>query len=218
MSSVFSIDNPDLVIGFLGTGAIAEAMITGLFDVANFKGSVIVTKRNAERSSRLASKYQSLKVAESNQALVDQSHALVFAVLPTQRVGPIAMHPPNEELEQFFNSLGNVVAVEDEPHFDLMSTASSVMATFFEWAATVVSWMESQGFNDEAATRYTSSLYEALTTILVDTSAEELKQLAEESSTEGGLNEQFLKHNRDEGFFDSTRLGLDAIAERIKNY
>ena len=75
-------------LGFLGTGAIAEAMVHGLAHHAGYDAPILLSPRSQERSRRLAQRYETVDVAESNQALVDASQTVVVAVLPptTQEV------------------------------------------------------------------------------------------------------------------------------------
>ncbi|MEM6702293.1 MAG: NAD(P)-binding domain-containing protein [Acidobacteriota bacterium] len=69
-------------LGFLGTGAIAEAMVHGLVGHAGYDGPIVLSPRSRERSSRLAGQYETVVVAESNQSLVDACGTVVVAVLP----------------------------------------------------------------------------------------------------------------------------------------
>ena len=71
-------------LGFIGTGAIAEAMVEGLCGVGGFTGQILVSERSRERSARLAERHGNVRVCEDNQALVDDSDWVVIAVLPDQ--------------------------------------------------------------------------------------------------------------------------------------
>ena len=73
-------------LGFIGTGAIAEAMIDGLCGVGGFDGEIMVSRRSAARSARLADRHSSVQVIDDNQALVDGCDWVVIAVLPDQAV------------------------------------------------------------------------------------------------------------------------------------
>ena len=73
-----------MIIGFLGTGAITEAIIRGLYDVANYEQTILVSKRSVTRSSQLAEDYPRLRVIEEHRRLVEESDWLVISVLPEQ--------------------------------------------------------------------------------------------------------------------------------------
>ncbi len=71
-------------IGFLGTGAIAEVMIEGLVTVGAFDGDILVSRRSQDRSLELSERHASVRVAATNQAVVDDSDIVVVSVLPDQ--------------------------------------------------------------------------------------------------------------------------------------
>ncbi len=71
-------------IGFIGTGAIAEAMIDGLCGPAGHDEQILVSERSRERSARLASKFETVSTAADNQRIVDESDLVVISVLPGQ--------------------------------------------------------------------------------------------------------------------------------------
>lgn len=71
-------------IGFIGTGAISEAMIRGMVGCANHAEPIFVSKRSATRSARLGEDFQNVTVIDDNQEIVDQSDWVVLAVLPSQ--------------------------------------------------------------------------------------------------------------------------------------
>lgn len=71
-------------LGFIGTGAIAEAVITGMLTSKSFGGTVLVSQRNEARSSKLASRFDQVVIAADNQSLVDESECVFVSVLPEQ--------------------------------------------------------------------------------------------------------------------------------------
>lgn len=74
-------------IGFVGTGAIAEALIVGLLSSGSQlvkDSSIRISRRNAQRSNRLKELYPNIEVVDSNQEIADQSDWNFIAVLPEQ--------------------------------------------------------------------------------------------------------------------------------------
>lgn len=71
-------------IGFIGTGDIASALITGFCErAANVPYPFVVSPRNAQKSAVLAKKYPDrVTVAASMQEVVDRSDWVVISVLP----------------------------------------------------------------------------------------------------------------------------------------
>lgn len=73
-----------MIIGFLGTGVITEAIIRGLYDVAHYEGTILVSRRSEERSQRLSETYPDVRVVDQNRDLAEQSDWIVVSVLPEQ--------------------------------------------------------------------------------------------------------------------------------------
>ena len=71
-------------LGFIGTGAITEHVITGLILHGGFEQPIIVSERSRERSSRLADRFSNITVEANNQAIIDQVEMVFIATLPEQ--------------------------------------------------------------------------------------------------------------------------------------
>ncbi|MGI9519669.1 MAG: NAD(P)-binding domain-containing protein [Pirellulaceae bacterium] len=69
-------------LGFIGTGAIAESVITGLIRHAGFDGEVFISERTAARSQRLADQFANVGIETDNQSIVDGSQWVFLSVLP----------------------------------------------------------------------------------------------------------------------------------------
>lgn len=69
-------------LGFIGVGAIAEALITGLCAGGEQRGNFLLSPRNARLSHGLAERFPFVKVAAENQAVVDGSDIVFLAVTP----------------------------------------------------------------------------------------------------------------------------------------
>lgn len=70
-------------LGFVGTGEITSAIVTGLSSSSAECSSIRVSPRNAEKAAELASRFAAVSVASSNQDVVDSSDVVVLAVRPT---------------------------------------------------------------------------------------------------------------------------------------
>ena len=71
-----------MTLGFLGTGAITSAMVTGLSSGGDAPHSILLSPRNAATAAELAARFPGVRVAPSNQAVVDGSETVVTAVRP----------------------------------------------------------------------------------------------------------------------------------------
>ena len=69
-------------LGVIGVGAIAEAIVTGLCEGQDAETSIHLSPRGAARASRLAARYPSVRVAESNQAAVERAEVVLLCVRP----------------------------------------------------------------------------------------------------------------------------------------
>jgi pyrroline-5-carboxylate reductase len=68
-------------LGFLGTGAITEAVITGLGAAPDAPG-IVVSPRSATRSSALAARFANVAIAPDNQTVLDRADTVVLALRP----------------------------------------------------------------------------------------------------------------------------------------
>ena len=71
-------------LGFIGTGVITEAIITGLTRSDYPASDIFVSLRNRQVSERLVKMSPKVHVLDDNQAIVDQSDIIFLAVLPQQ--------------------------------------------------------------------------------------------------------------------------------------
>ncbi len=69
-------------IGFVGTGAISEAMVRGLLATPAYAHEIHLSPRSAEISARLAAEFPAVHVAGDNQQVVDRSEIVVLAIRP----------------------------------------------------------------------------------------------------------------------------------------
>ena len=69
-------------LGFIGTGALTSAIVTGLKSVADNSVSVLLSPRNEAIAASLASRYSDVRVAADNQAVLDNCDTIMLAVRP----------------------------------------------------------------------------------------------------------------------------------------
>ncbi|UXN64145.1 pyrroline-5-carboxylate reductase [Phyllobacterium sp. A18/5-2] len=69
-------------LGFVGTGAITEAVVTGLMKSRTNISAVTVSPRSAHVASRLAGKFPLVRVGVDNQDVVDSADIVFLAVRP----------------------------------------------------------------------------------------------------------------------------------------
>ena len=70
-----------MTLGIIGVGTIASAVVEGL-QTTSARCPIVLSPRNEQRASLLASKFAEVQVAPTNQAVLDASEILVVAVRP----------------------------------------------------------------------------------------------------------------------------------------
>ncbi len=69
-------------LGFIGTGVITEAIVTGLLRANADIDRIIVSERTRETSHRLAALSPKISIDGNNQSIIDKSDIVVLAVRP----------------------------------------------------------------------------------------------------------------------------------------
>ncbi|TPN76164.1 F420-dependent NADP oxidoreductase [Mesorhizobium sp. CU2] len=69
-------------LGFVGTGALSSAIVTGLKSLPGETTPVAVSPRNEEIAADLAQRFPDVRVAADNQAVLDQCDTVMLAVRP----------------------------------------------------------------------------------------------------------------------------------------
>jgi len=73
-----------MILGFIGTGGITEAIVMGLCNHGGHDTPILVSRRNRARSGKLAETFDLVEVVDDNQDIVDRSDWVVISVLPGQ--------------------------------------------------------------------------------------------------------------------------------------
>jgi len=68
-------------LGFVGSGTITAAIIDGL-GAAKADVAIVLSPRNADVAAALAARHSNVRVADSNQTVLDESEMVVIAVRP----------------------------------------------------------------------------------------------------------------------------------------
>lgn len=70
------------MIGFIGTGEITKAVVTGLSTMDGEKPDIVVSPRNAEIAAELAGRFANVEIAASNQDVIDRCDTICLALRP----------------------------------------------------------------------------------------------------------------------------------------
>ncbi len=129
--------------------------------------------------------------------------------------GPVPISPPNKKIKAFFDKLGTAVEIKNEKLSINFWSTSGMMAPFYEFLRTMISWLVKRGVKRKDAQKYITSLFLALSEDAVVNSKKDLKFLVKDSQTPKGLNEQGVKELTKAGFYKSLEKTLNSIHKRL---
>lgn len=157
-------------------------------------------------------------VVERLRRLVAPAEKITRAIpLPSaaQRQSPTAIYPYDEAVLQLFRRVGPAFAVETEEQFNALGAASSAVASYFAFADSIASWLMRYGLPAAPARDYVSRLLPLLPEEVAHAPELDFRSMAAAHATQGGLNEQLLKHLETQGVFTTIHEGLDALMLRV---
>lgn len=78
-------------LGFIGTGAITDAMVRGLLAEPAAVPHIMVSQRSADISAKIAADFPAITVSNDNQMIVDGCETVVLAIRP--QIAEDVIHP-----------------------------------------------------------------------------------------------------------------------------
>ena len=69
-------------IGFIGTGTISSAVITGIFKSNIAYKKIIISPRNKKKARELKKKFNSIKIAKNNQEIINSCNWIFLSITP----------------------------------------------------------------------------------------------------------------------------------------
>lgn len=109
--------------------------------------------------------------------------------------------PSHAVVNSFFERLGGVLPVADEEAFNVFSTLTGTLTTYYSYLATLTSWAVGHGIASDDADSYVRSLFHGASRVLGD-GTRSLRQLVANHETPNGSNERIRTT-----WFDSTNSG-----------
>jgi len=94
-------------LGFIGTGAIASSVITGIFKSKISFNKIYISKRNKKNSKKLKKKYNKVSIAENNQEIVDKCNWIFLSVAPDvgNKIIKELKFKPNQTVISFISTI-----------------------------------------------------------------------------------------------------------------
>jgi len=251
-------------LGFIGTGKITSALVTGLCTADNSPTSIYLSPRNIDRATSLRNTFDQIVIGHDNQDVIDHCDWVFLAVLPqsaetilssikfhkhqkilslmatisvdslinlvapasdivrvvplptaAQHLGPIALCPPDFEIKQLMNEVGNVVEVTEEHDLYALWSVTSLMAPYFELLRTTIEWLIREGVSKDLAHQYALSMFHGLSTLAKETESIQFDPFVKDHQTPGGLNEQVIKSLTQDNWYSLVENILDVIRRRM---
>jgi pyrroline-5-carboxylate reductase len=252
------------VFGFVGTGTITEAVVTGLSKTRFASTHTVLSPRSEAVSKRLAIAHANVEVANSNQDVLDRADIVFIAVRPhvaeevlrglrfrkehhvvsfvaatplerladwigqpvrmSQAIplpfvadleGATAIHPRDPVSAAIFSELGTAIIVDTKAEYDLLAAASALMGTYFGILDAASNWLAAEGLSGSAADAYLRQLFTALGQRATARRGSSFRELVDEHSTKGGLNEQVLQDFTSLGGAAALETALRNVTKRI---
>jgi len=95
-------------LGFIGTGKIASSVITGICTSKISFKKIIVSSRNRNIAQKLKKKFKKVKIAKTNQEIVDECNWVFLAVTPKvgSKILPKLKFKTNQKIISFISTIG----------------------------------------------------------------------------------------------------------------
>ena len=96
-------------LGFIGTGQIAKATITGICTSKIPFQKIIVSPRNRNIAQKLKKKFRKVYIAKNNQEVIDKCNWIFLTVTPKvgQKILPKLNYRPSQTIVNFISTIGN---------------------------------------------------------------------------------------------------------------
>tara|TARA_Y100000591_G_scaffold218275_1_gene189812 strand:- start:252 stop:1019 length:768 start_codon:yes stop_codon:yes gene_type:complete len=180
-------------------------------------GNRIIKNLKFKKKHTVISFISTIKMKELKKLIKIKAKIVRAIPLPpiSLRKGPVPIFPPNKQVKNFFNNLGNTIELQNENLSLNFWVNSAMMAPFYELLQTLSEWLIKKGVKKDKAQKYVTSLFAALSEDAFKKS-ENLKKLVKDSQTPKGLNEQAVEELRKLGFYKSLNKVSESILSRLK--
>lgn len=137
---------------------------------------------------------------------------LPFAQL---HMGPIVYCPKDIEIEQLFEPLGQILALDSEDEIHTILTMTALMSPFYLLIHKTVEWGKQHGLSDRLALNYMSGFFEALSVMARYAPDSEAVKMLCCDTTKGGLNESAYQWIESGGGYEYWLQAMDQVWDRL---
>jgi len=94
-------------LGFIGTGTITSAVITGICTSKISFEKILVSPRNKNIAQKLKKRFRKVSIAKTNQEIVDKCNWIFLAVTPKvgEKIIPKLNFKPNQKIVSFISTI-----------------------------------------------------------------------------------------------------------------
>ena len=182
-------------------------------------GKKILSKLNFKKKQKIVSFISTINLSQLKKYIGKNNKIIRAIPLPpiSNKLGPVPIFPPDNQVKNFFNKLGTVIEIKNEKLSKNFWVTSSIMASFYELLKLLSDWLVRRGVKRNEAQKYITSLFVALSEDSSINSKRDLKYLVKSSQTPKGLNQHALKYLRKAGFYRHFSKSLSSILKRLNN-
>tara|TARA_R110002110_G_scaffold91964_33_gene239367 strand:- start:1233 stop:2000 length:768 start_codon:yes stop_codon:yes gene_type:complete len=137
--------------------------------------------------------------------------------LTASRIGesPTLLYPDSPVLRHALKSLGPVIALPDEPSFDLATVNAAVYGWVFALIAEVTDYTISEGLDPAVARHITTHSFRAATGMILKHPGQPISDMIDDLATPGGITEQGLSHLVSEDALKAWGRASEQVVQRL---
>jgi len=131
-----------------------------------------------------------------------------------KHVGPVIFYPNHKKVAELFSNTAHSIPVSKEDDLTILSAITGLIAPYYSLVSAIGNWARAAGVDEQTATEYSLAMIQAQSYLAIE-SGMDLKELAEEAATPGGLNEQALRSLHKDNAFEPFLDALDSLLLRL---
>ena len=181
-------------------------------------GNKILSKLNFKKDKKIISLISTINI-ETLKKLTKNKNIVRVTPLPPIEIkkGPIIICPPNREVKNLFNHLGEVIEIRNEKLSYKFWATASIMAAYYEILNVSSNWLIKKGINKTMANNYIAELFLALSQDAINKKSQGFKKIVADSQTPKGLNMQVLNELKKNKFYSKFIKAMDNINKRVSS-
>jgi len=128
---------------------------------------------------------------------------------------PIPVFNSDNTVNGILSYIGQPLPVENENQLHTLWTLTGLISSFYDLLRELSSWANSNGVNEEVATRYIVDMYHSLIFSIKEEQQVDFNALVKHAATPNGMNEQAGKEIKEKGAHEAYKFAADHLLERF---